>query len=48
MGDLPIEHARTSGKLRLTGNPQLIRTMPRWFGLMPFSTVKPGIVTKTG
>jgi hypothetical protein len=43
MGELSIERARASGKLKLLGSPQLIRTMPRWFGLMPFSGVKPGL-----
>jgi DNA-binding HxlR family transcriptional regulator len=46
MGELSIERARTSGKLRLAGDPKLIRTMPRWFGLMPFSAVKPGVRSK--
>ena len=48
MGDLSIERAKVSGKLRLAGNPLLIRNMSRWFGLMPFSGVSPGIATKTG
>ena len=39
MGDLPIASARAAGKLRLDGNGQLARDMPRWFGLMPFSHV---------
>jgi DNA-binding HxlR family transcriptional regulator len=46
MGELPIERARAFGKLKLLSSPQLIRTMPRWFGLMPFSGVKPGIAAK--
>lgn len=43
MGDLGIDRARALGTLKLAGNPQLIRSMPRWFGLMPFSAVKPGV-----
>ncbi len=48
MGDLSIERAKVSGKLRLAGNPLLIRNMSRWFGLMPFSGVSSGIAIKTG
>jgi DNA-binding HxlR family transcriptional regulator len=40
MGDLSIAGARAAGKLRLDGDRQLVRDMPRWFGLMPFSHVK--------
>jgi DNA-binding HxlR family transcriptional regulator len=43
MGDVSIAHARVSGKLKLNGNTQLIKSMPRWFGLMPFAEVKPSI-----
>jgi DNA-binding HxlR family transcriptional regulator len=46
MGELSIDRARTSGKLKIAGNSKLIRTMPRWFGLMPFSAVKPGVEQK--
>ena len=43
MGDLSIASARMTGKLRLNGNRQLIKDMPRWFGLMPFSNVALGL-----
>jgi DNA-binding HxlR family transcriptional regulator len=39
MGDLSISSARTANKLKLDGGAQLVRDMPRWFGLMPFSNV---------
>jgi DNA-binding HxlR family transcriptional regulator len=39
MGDLSIGSAQMNGKLRLNGNRQLTKTMPRWLGLMPFSDV---------
>lgn len=48
MGDMSIERARGLGKLQLAGNPLLIKTMSRWFGLMPFSGVTPGIAEKSG
>jgi DNA-binding HxlR family transcriptional regulator len=48
MGDLGIDRARALGKLKLAGNPQLVRSMPRWFGLMPFSSVRPGVTVKAG
>ena len=40
MGDLSIASAHATGKLKSTGDGQLIRNMPRWLGLMPFSNVK--------
>lgn len=43
MGDLSIASARATGKLRLNGSRQLIKDMPRWLGLMPFSNVIPGV-----
>lgn len=43
-GELPIARAQTSGKMKLAGDSQLIRSMPLWFGLMPFSSVEPGAV----
>jgi DNA-binding HxlR family transcriptional regulator len=39
MGDLSINSARTSGRITLDGDGQLVRNMPRWFPLMPFSQV---------
>jgi DNA-binding HxlR family transcriptional regulator len=43
MGDLTIASAQAAGQIRLDGNGQLVREMPRWFGLMPFShVVAPG------
>lgn len=47
MGDLPIAHAQASDRLELAGDSQLIKSMPRWFGLMPFSSVEPGIAVAT-
>lgn len=47
MGDLPIASARAAGKLRLDGNGQLARDMPRWFGLMPFSHVASAEASET-
>jgi DNA-binding HxlR family transcriptional regulator len=46
MGDLSIAKARAAGKLKLDGDTQLIRDMPRWFGLMPFSHIIPGIAKR--
>jgi hypothetical protein len=43
MGDLSIAGARTTGKLKLDGGTELIRNMPRWLGLMPFSKVASGV-----
>jgi DNA-binding HxlR family transcriptional regulator len=37
MGDLSIVSAQATGKLNVDGDRQLIRNMPLWFGLMPFS-----------
>jgi DNA-binding HxlR family transcriptional regulator len=42
MGVLSLDSALRTGKLRLNGGTQLTKTMPRWFGLMPFSSVIPG------
>jgi DNA-binding HxlR family transcriptional regulator len=39
MGDVEIGRARATGALQLRGDAKLIRSMPRWFGLMPFSGV---------
>lgn len=43
MGDLSIASACVTGKLKLSGSGQLIRNMPQWLGLMPFSNVEPGV-----
>lgn len=48
MGDLSLASAQMSGKLRLSGSRQLIKDMPRWFGLMPFSNVTLGVGTRGG
>ncbi len=48
MGDLSIAGARATGGLVLEGNAPLIKDMPRWFGLMPFSNVPAGVATKGG
>lgn len=47
MGDLPIARAQASARLELAGDSQPIKSMPRWFGLMPFSSVEPGIAVAT-
>jgi DNA-binding HxlR family transcriptional regulator len=47
MGDLSIASALGAGKLRLNGNSQLIRNMPRWLGLMPFNNVISGVAMKS-
>jgi DNA-binding HxlR family transcriptional regulator len=41
MGDLPLSRAKSSDRITLFGDSELIRTMGSWFGLMPFSGVKP-------
>lgn len=43
MGYVPLEKARRTGHLKIVGDTQLVRSMPRWFGLMPFSGIKPGV-----
>jgi hypothetical protein len=45
MGDVSIAGARVTGDLELEGDSQLIKDMPQWFGLMPFSNVAPGVVS---
>jgi DNA-binding HxlR family transcriptional regulator len=40
-GDLSLSRAKSSDRITLIGNSELIRTMGSWFGLMPFSGVKP-------
>jgi len=45
MGYFPLEKAQASGRLKIQGDARLVRSMPRWFGLMPFSAVKPGGVS---
>jgi DNA-binding HxlR family transcriptional regulator len=42
MGVIPLARTLKSGKLKLTGDFRLIKSMPLWFGLMPFSSVEPG------
>jgi hypothetical protein len=41
MGDLSLSRAKSTDRIKLIGDSELIRTMGRWFGLMPFSGVKP-------
>jgi DNA-binding HxlR family transcriptional regulator len=48
MGDLPLSGARATGALRLSGSGPLIRNMPRWLGLMPFSNVISGVQRASG
>jgi len=43
MADVSIAGAQATGKLRLDGNGQLVKDAARWFGLMPFSNVIPGV-----
>lgn len=43
MGYVPLGKGRVSGNLKIFGDSQLIRSMPRWFGLMPFASVRPGV-----
>jgi len=40
IGDLPLSRAKSSDRIMLIGDSELIRTMGSWFGLMPFSGVK--------
>jgi DNA-binding HxlR family transcriptional regulator len=42
MGDLPLKVAKSNERITLVGNPDLIKTMHRWLGLMPFAHVKAG------
>jgi DNA-binding HxlR family transcriptional regulator len=44
MGELSLARAKSSEKLELIGDSELIKTMSKWFGLMPFSHVKPSLV----
>ena len=46
MGDLSITSARGTGDMKVTGSRQLIKDMPRWFGLMPFSNVPLGTLSR--
>lgn len=48
MGELSIASARAAGHITLDGDGQLVRSMPRWFGLMPFSHVVPGVARPAG
>jgi DNA-binding HxlR family transcriptional regulator len=48
MGDLSIANAQATGKLSLGGGGELIRSMPLWFGLMPFSNVISGAAIVSG
>jgi HxlR-like helix-turn-helix protein/SCP-2 sterol transfer family protein len=41
MNDLPLSRARSSDRIMLIGDSELIRTMSSWFAQMPFSSVKP-------
>jgi DNA-binding HxlR family transcriptional regulator len=40
IGYLPLSRAKSSDRIMLIGDSELIRTMGSWFGLMPFSGVK--------
>src|SRR5215470_3832425 len=41
MGDLPLARAKSSERIALVGDVELIRSMAGWFGLMPFAHIKP-------
>lgn len=43
-GDTTIKAAKSTGKLRVTGNPILVRTLPSWLGTGTFSGVRPARV----
>lgn len=40
-GDLPLRTAKKDGRLHLTGNPVLIRTLPLWLRIGMFAHVRP-------
>src|SRR5262245_31594586 len=41
MGDLPLGRAKSNDRFTLVGNSDVVKSMPKWFGLMPFSHIKP-------
>jgi DNA-binding HxlR family transcriptional regulator len=41
MGDLPLKLAKSNDRISLVGDFELIKSMHRWFGLMPFARIKP-------
>jgi DNA-binding HxlR family transcriptional regulator len=41
-GDLPLQTALHDEQILVQGNKQLAKTMPTWFGINPFSDVRPG------
>jgi DNA-binding HxlR family transcriptional regulator len=41
VGDLPLRLAISSERITLVGDSQLIKTMPKWLGLMPFAHIRP-------
>jgi DNA-binding HxlR family transcriptional regulator len=45
MGDLPLKLAKSSDRITLVGSSELTNSMHRWFGLMPFAHIKPGLVS---
>ena len=42
MGDLSLAQARSSGSLKISGLPQLLRGISGWLGASPFADVAPG------
>lgn len=40
-GDTTIREAKNSGKLRVSGNPVLVRTVSSWLGIGVFSDIRP-------
>jgi hypothetical protein len=40
-GDTELDAARKSGRLQLTGDPKLIRSLPRWFRNCSLAHIRP-------
>jgi len=41
MGDLPLERARSSGRLKIVGRPAYLKNLPAWFRLHVLSGIRP-------
>jgi DNA-binding HxlR family transcriptional regulator len=41
MGDVPLDRARSSGKIKVSGPAELVRNMPHWFARSKFADVNP-------
>ncbi len=48
MGDLPLGRAISNERITLVGDSQLIKTMPKWLGLMPFAHIGPEQLPRQG